>query len=519
MRFQPLRRLTIFFKDYLVRPTEGLLRAISPTRFIRGWFVSIYRAIRFITGANRASTPRKWLHLLFGLPAILIAVAAVVITFRATANQRELGQQYWQRGLAAINQGDFAAAQLHLLRAVDVGDVDSREVQFALAVVWEKLGFAGRSMQTFQQLAPTNRLGFPKAHRHLAILIGSQSGERSNDVLTRWLWHLTHADEQESAEIQGAWGNYYIAVDDVRAAIKAYSAAASRYPQLYLTISNLYQRLGNVQQRTEVLQMSRARYSELLTKNPNDRDARVIYATTLLQLGELTEAEQVLRTGLRLDPGGPYQLLLAAMFVQLHDKLMERGAEYQSVALQQIRNALEFDPNFEPALNRLLGFAQVDPESIPELREMLNELLASGEGTALGHLALSNLAWLENRPEVAAIHIELAMGLDDKMPVIANNFAWLLAHADPPNLPRSLAITDAVIKNYPDNARFLDTRGTVLLKLERYREALLDLEKALPQMPDKGPVHQKIAMIYEALGMEDLAKQHTRLAGGRVETN
>lgn len=508
--------LSHFLRDFVTRPLGRLLRPLSPTRLFRAITASIWAFVLWIQGGENASRPRRsWFHLLFGVPAIAVAILGIFITFKAFANQRGLGQSYWRQALGAIGRNDYSAAQLYLMRAGDAGDVDSREVQFALAVVWEQLGYAGRSMQTFQQLAPINRPGFPKAHKHLAILIGRQAGERSNEVLSRWLWHLTHADEQESAEVQESWGNYYIAVDDIRSAIKAYAAAANKYPQLYLTISNLHRRLGQVQLSKEVLQMSRERYSETLTENPNDRNARVVYATTLLQLGELTEAEQVLRTGLRLDPEGPYKILLAAMFVQLHDQLMERGTEYQVLAVQQLRNSLEFDPNFEPALTRLLGFAKANEKAIPQIRELLNKLLVSGEGTAVAHLALSNLAWLEKNSEAAAVHLEQAMSLDANMPVIANNLAWLLAHEEPPQLDRALTLSEAVLKDFPDNPRFLDTRGTIQLKREKYREALLDLEKALPGMPDRTAVHEKIATIYDKLGMADIAKQYRSQAGGK----
>ncbi|HBJ37209.1 MAG TPA: hypothetical protein DDZ51_21130 [Planctomycetaceae bacterium] len=518
MKFRPLRTLRRVYRDFIARPLKGLLRFLSPVKLIRRTFKSLWALIRRIQGKATTGRPRrKWLHLLVGIPAVLLAIFAMAVSVKAGVNQRGLGQEYWRRGLAAIGRDDYRAAQLHLMRASAARDVDSREVDFALAVVWERLGFAGRSMQTFQNLAPTNRPGFPKAHRHLAMLINRDIRQRDNELMTRWFWHLTHSDEQKSAELQQVWGNYYLAMDDIRAAINAYSQAASKYPQLFLTISSLYERLGQVELRMSTLRLSRDRYAELVTKDPNDRNSRVVFATTLLQLGELTEAERVLRTGLRIDPDGPYKLLLAAMFVQLHDKLKERGADYEVLAVQQLRNSLEFDPNFEPALTRLLGFAKVNEAAIPQIRDMLNKLLVSGEGTAVAHITLSNLAWLEKKPEVAAIHLQQAMSLDNKMPVIANNLAWLLAHdKDDPKLDRALEIVEAVVKDNPDNSRFLDTRGTILAKLGRDRDALVDLEKALPGMPDRAPVHGKLAEIYDRLQMKEIAEGHRKLSLTKV---
>ncbi len=513
------RSFSSFLRYFVYGPIVQLWRVFSPDRLLRligNFFRWIYRLVR---GKETSARPaRSWWYLLFSIPAIVVAIAAVVVTMRSFANQRELGQQYWQQAVSAISSNDFQAAQLYLMRAQGTKDIDSREVRFALAAVWDQLGYTGRALEIFNELAPVNRVGFPKAHRHFAILISAQNQtQRSNELLSRWLWHLTHADDQSSADVQQAWGTYYLAVDDLRAAIGAFAKAASRYPRLYLTISNLHERLGQVKLKQDMLMMSRDRFREELSENPNDRDSRVIYATTLLQLGELSEAEQVLQTGLRLDPEGPYKLLLAAMFVQLHDKLMERGPEAHAVALQQLQNAFEFDPNFEPALTRLLGFAQVEKGAIPELRKMLSGVLASGQGASITHLALSNLAWIEGNTDVATFHLQQAIALDSKMPVIANNLAWVLAHSESPDLVRALEISNAVVEDYPDNARFLDTRAEIYFLGGKYRESLVDSEKALPQMPDAKPVHKRIAQIYKKLGMDEIAREHAKLAGAEIK--
>lgn len=517
MRIRPIRWIQRFFNDFLLQPLLLFVNAISPSRLIRRAGLRTNQAVNTVaavTVTRSSNRPRrKWSHLLLGIPAILIAIGGISFTIRATANQRDLGQRYWRQALVAIGSKDYRAAQLYLMRAADAGDVDSREVDFALAVVYGELGYAGRAMEVFLKLAPVNRSGFPKAHRHLAILISSdRSSVRDNATLNAWHWHLTHADQTESPAVQESFGNYYLAVDDIPSAISSFSKAAASYPQLYLVVANLHARLGNTEFRAATLQQSKLRFAEKVTQDPYDRDSRVVYATTLLALGNLSEAEQVLRTGMRLDPEGPYQSLLAATFVQLHDKLMAMGPETHAEALQQLRNAFEFDANFAPAMSRLLGYAEIDQTAIAEFESMMNEILASGRGTALAHLALSNLAWLKKDTDKTTFHLEQAIALDATMPVIANNLAWMLAHGDPPELDRALNIAQAVIEDFPDNPRFLDTRGTILIKMGRNKEGLVDLEKALPLMPDAKSIHEKIAAAYEGLGMESLAELHRRKA-------
>ena len=446
----------------IYRQTAGNLVRLAPSRLFRRVSTSTTKVVHQIerSGSNRPT--RRWFNLLFAIPALVTCGGVIFVTARALETRRQLGPKFLSQGLKLAAQEDYHGAQIYLTRASEVGGVDTREVEFGLAVVWERLGYTGRSMQIFQRLAPFGKKGYPKGHRHLAMMISlkNQNRKPSNELLSRWYWHLTNSDQQQSAEVQESWGNYYVALDDLQSAIEAYQQAATKYPRLYLAMANLYERLGRLELRAETLRRSKQEYRQRVKADPNDRNARVIFATTLLQLGELVEAEQVLRTGLRLDPDGPYRLLLAATFVKLFDKLMEKGGRYQADALQQLRHALEFDPNFSPALNRLLGFAQLDPAAIPEMRDMLKKVLATGRGTALAHLALSNLAWLEDdKTDLAAFHLEQAMAMDAKMPVIANNLAWLLAHGEPPDYERSLRIAQAVVEDFPDNPRFLDTRG------------------------------------------------------------
>lgn len=517
-----LRRL---FRNVIVNPVIQFLILVSPARLSnrlsRQLSSTITGAAQAVTGGETATRPgRRWMHLLVGLPAVVVAVAGIGVTARAISKQRNLGQAYWRRGITAIQSGDFAAAQLYLTRASGAEGVAKREVDFALAVTFENLGLAGRSMEIFQRLAPTDRVGFAKAHQHLAIMIGRQGSDspgqytRDPETLARWLWHLTHASNQELPEVQETWGNYYLAVDDLKSAIQAYGRAASKYPQLYLRVANLQGRLGQYDLRRQTLERSRERYAAQLIENPGDRDSRIIYATTLMALGELEDAKRVLETGKRMDPDGPYDALLAAMYVQLHDQLRQRDeAASTARAIAQLRKALEIDPNFSPALSRLLSYAKVEPSAIEELRALLHEVLATGEGTSLAHLALSNLAWLEKNPSQAAFHLEQAIRLDGSMSVIANNLAWVLAHdVESPDLERALKLSNASLVNSPEHPRFLDTRGTILFKMNRIQEGLADLEKALPGLKDQAKICRKIAAGYRRLDMEEAALSYERRA-------
>src|SRR5205807_5888267 len=91
----------------------------------------------------------------------------------------------------------------------------------------------------------------------------------------------------------------------------------------------------------------------------------------------------------------------------------------------------------------------------------------------------------EGKLEEARKEWELAYELNPDSPTIANNFAWMLAYGDnrapvlAPDLQRALRMINQVIetvpKDYPHQPEFHGTRGTIYLKMGRYKEALADL--------------------------------------------
>ncbi len=100
-------------------------------------------------------------------------------------------------------------------------------------------------------------------------------------------------------------------------------------------------------------------------------------------------------------------------------------------------------------------------------------------------------------------------------PAVANNLAWILAHADPPDLARALELGNQAVALRPNDARFRDTRGRILVKMKRWNEALTDLELVLRSEPEQTDLHQLLAEVYDRLGSNEMATEHRRLGDRR----
>jgi predicted Zn-dependent protease len=95
---------------------------------------------------------------------------------------------------------------------------------------------------------------------------------------------------------------------------------------------------------------------------------------------------------------------------------------------------------------------------------------------------------------------------------VANNLAWVLARDDPPDLERALKLADLALERQPDARRFHGTRGDVLARLGRWREALPELEEGLADAPDNPDLHAALAVAYDHLDDAAMAARHRSLA-------
>jgi Flp pilus assembly protein TadD len=93
-----------------------------------------------------------------------------------------------------------------------------------------------------------------------------------------------------------------------------------------------------------------------------------------------------------------------------------------------------------------------------------------------------------------------------------NDLAWLLAHHEPIDLERALALVDKAIEIEPRNVHFRDTRGHVLAKLNRWQDAVVELEQAVNGLPGNRGTHAVLAQTYDNLGNKELADAHRSLS-------
>jgi Flp pilus assembly protein TadD len=71
-----------------------------------------------------------------------------------------------------------------------------------------------------------------------------------------------------------------------------------------------------------------------------------------------------------------------------------------------------------------------------------------------------------------------------------------------------LELAEKAVRQRPEDPRIRDTYGTILFKLERYRESASELNLALQGAQNPKQIHDKLAAAYDKLGMVQQARIH-----------
>jgi len=148
----------------------------------------------------------------------------------------------------------------------------------------------------------------------------------------------------------------------------------------------------------------------------------------------------------------------------------------------------------------------------PELRALFELLARSDDLTSSLAETLGTAAGVNGEWDQAQIYLEQAVKKDATNAVAWNNLACALLQKQNTPPDKALSAANKALELKPDDFRFRETRGEILLRLSRWRDAVDDLEYALNGLPDSPVIHQALGKAYDALGNKELAAAHHQYA-------
>jgi uncharacterized protein HemY len=211
--------------------------------------------------------------------------------------------------------------------------------------------------------------------------------------------------------------------------------------------------------------------------------------------------------------------VLGGIYLSWSRHLKDQPVVDKLKVLQLLENGIQVCPDSQDIVIAFLNDCAELSTSADERQRYVERVLGDGGiATSFLHYYMGVQDWKLGNRESARSHFELASSLNPGFKVISNNLAMAIASvsSDHDELEKALAMMDELIRQEPENPFFLDTRGHVHAKMGQFKEAVHDLERALPKARDKDATHAKLADLYEHLGMKDLSVQHRSASLVRV---
>ncbi|MBS0201589.1 MAG: hypothetical protein JSS49_01730 [Planctomycetes bacterium] len=454
---------------------------------------------------------RKLQQLLAGLPALVLIVAVSYLGIAiADQDDKLILAKYQRAAKSSLDGKDFNAAKLYLERLLEKRPGD-REVLFDLARAAEHTRDYPRLASAMRLLAPEDRPVHGPSHLWQATRLLSHNPVTPQQVRLAES-HLLHAlTLRESVPVaHDLLGQMYFQLGLWSQAIPHLSASPD--PSRRLLLAKAYVLDGQRDKGRSAGEQARDFFKRESIEHPQDAQLRINCAEACLLLEQYPEAVRVLQDALTMNDQIPIRRALARSYVMWADSLPEGISNRRMQQFEMLAKGVQAYPDELSLYDRLLKLLEHGQDTGETVRQFLLKNIVEGRAVGLSHLILGSYAFGTGRADEAKLHMEQAFAALPNADLVANNLAWLMIHTDPPHPEQALALIDPVVERNPTMPRYLDTRGHILVKLNRYRDAVRDLELAVPSLRKNVSTHKALASAYQQLGLLDLAQLHQRAA-------
>jgi predicted Zn-dependent protease len=491
----------------------------------------------------------RWLSLLVGLPAVLLAAALLMLLWQS--RRVSLLAAYQADAEARLKKGDWHGALVDFKRLTTMSP-ERAASRLYLAVVLERVGQPARGEALARTIAPLDdKPSFAPAHLWLAErMILNHRAERGRlEAAEQHLLKFLKASPG-NARAKKHLGDLYALTGRPRQARPYLEEIAGDDPGTLVNLAQVCKATGDMDECRRRANMAIEAARKVCLADPDNIYYRVQWANAHMAMDDYESALAVLAEGLRPEPSGQptegdqdkgkdqgkgkdqakgqaspekvRQGLNAAIrhaqalvCVNWSDVLGLSGKAKPAERLAVIERGLTFEPKSFELLTRLADLLQrADGEAGKKVLARLDALLADGQYPGVIHFALGNDAWQRNRHDEARAEWEKSVASAQFLPLAANNLAYSLAFDNPKDLPRAQALVEKALVAAPNDPRVRGTRGQLLTQLERWKEAADDLEAALTGGENSPGIHRALADAYGHLGKRVLEEEHRKKARG-----
>ncbi len=448
-------------------------------------------------------------HLLYGLPSVLVLALVIYILTMAKINlgAGKRSEKYITAATSAVKRSEWKEAKLYYQRAIDMG-ISTPAVRFELARVAEKTNDIPLLIGTMQSLAPADKAVFAPAHLWQAVRLLS-GNDVTVEVAGEAEQHLKLALElePETTMAHALLGDLYFQEGLLPSAIYHLLQTDRKSAHYRLLLAKALVASGNVDRAKSVAGELLPAAKELSEVEPRNVQARLDYAEATVFSGDFEKAADILQEGLQIADDGKLREAITMVLIQWSDTLIDKSPENREQAFQLLAAGFQYAPNEVILFDRVVKILKANDAASSDAEKFLVENIATGRAVGLSHFILGTYLY-EAKRENGGFHLIQAFQLLSNGAIVANNYSWYLMKSDPPNLDQALNVINEVVKNFPDNPEFRDTKGHVLMAMERWQEAIVEFEATLEPLGNRVASHEALENAYEKLGNTEIAERH-----------
>ncbi len=167
--------------------------------------------------------------------------------------------------------------------------------------------------------------------------------------------------------------------------------------------------------------------------------------------------------------------------------------------MELLAKSVEYDDANPLVLRSLLDIPPLDRPDAKDLRAAIDQSIAKKNSPAILQIFLGVDSFMKKDAQEAKRRFDLARKADPESPRILNNMAWTLTNTKPERLALALELVGTAPAQSPEQTpgqiRYLDTRGQIFAKLERWPEAKADLQRAAEVLPGNKDLQDTLARV------------------------
>ncbi|MEM6469504.1 MAG: tetratricopeptide repeat protein [Planctomycetota bacterium] len=470
--------------------------------FVHSWFLGI-----------------PWRDAPRAIPAIILTIVLFTTGFIAFSNGTGWRNRLLDRQLkVSLQRDDFPTAEIVIKRQLE-SDPDNLGLRFRFALVRDAQSFREEASVLMRQLLYKRH--FPAAKWLLEQeLIGKKWTDLDDEELERAgvILKLITDQQPKNLDAKKMYAEYLVFEKRLEQAIPLLVELSEVEPMMGLNAAMLARRLGDRDAAERYAERTLGRVEQTLRDDPTNANLAMNIAGNQIFLKRHSDAIKTLRKSMELSQTQNDRRMLSlavgdaiVAYVNHIEESPSETVKERLRVLKMLEVAIRVAPNNQRVLRivaeHVLGSVDEEDSDLSTVRQALID----GAPAGIAHFIKGTAALIREDADLAALHLEKAREQMPGSSAIMNNLAVAIALTPDGDLEKALKISNEAIAASPNpTPYFYETRGGLLYRLERYREAISDLERALAVPKLAKGAHEMLATCYDEVGDPELAEGHRK---------